>query len=202
MYMVGDMYNRKHGTGGLARLACVVLGALTVFNVQNTFAAQEEEETEKATYIGVDFSFASLSALDQTFSPVTVRTRLGFVALPDMIPTLSFEGHIGFDITDDSNTINGIPVTFRLNNYAAMYARASQQVADIVTVYGLLGYSAVQLKGDTQYLKHDTATGLSFGAGAMFSLPFDIDGYVEAMQLVNGDSFDVYTFSIGVSYKL
>lgn len=195
-----DMYKMENKTGGITLLVCFLIAAIMVLDSPTSLAQEEDEE--KVTYIGADFSFASMDAGGQTYSPVTLRGRLGLVVLPDLVPALSFEGHIGVDITDDSNTVNGNIVTLRLNNYAGMYARASQQVVDIVTVYGLLGFSAVQLKGDTQFLKGDTETGLSFGAGATFALPFDIDGYVEAMQLVNGDAFDIYTFSIGVSYKL
>jgi hypothetical protein len=179
---------------------CFVVAAGIVLHSGRS--AAQEEEGEKDIYAGADISFASLSAKGETFSPITLRGRLGLVVLPDLEPTLSVEAHFGFDVTDDTSKINGNDVTLRLNNYVAAYGRASQQVLEKMSVYGLLGFSAVQLQGNTEAIGDDTATGLSFGVGAMLGLPYDIDGYVEVMQLVNGDAFDIYTFSIGVSYKL
>lgn len=180
---------------------CFVVAAGIVLHSERSAAAQEEQG-EKDIYGGVDISFANLSAKDETFSPITLRGRLGLVVLPDLEPKLSFEAHFGFDVTDDTARINGNDVTLRLNNYVAAYGRASQQVLEKMSVYGLLGFSAVQLQGNTEAIGDDTATGLSFGVGAMLGLPYDIDGYVEIMQLVNGDAFDIYTFGIGISYKL
>jgi hypothetical protein len=192
----------KIATRGMIRVGlCLIFAAGIVLHSPRS-AAKDKEEGPKDIYAGADISFASLSAKDETFSPVTLRGRLGLMILPDLEPALSLEAHFGFDVTDDTAKINGNDVTLRLNNYVAMYGRASQQVLDKMSVYGLLGFSAVQLQGNTEAIGGDTATGLSFGVGAMLGLPYDIDGYVEIMQLVNGDAFDVYTFSIGVSYKL
>ncbi|MGD8558643.1 MAG: outer membrane beta-barrel protein [Gammaproteobacteria bacterium] len=201
MGIVFKTKNRVTGAAVSGWVYCLlVAGAMVIYSPSGY--SQQQEEEEKDTYIGVDFGVASIDALDQTYSPVTMRGRLGLVVLPDLVPTLSVEAHVGFDVTDDTNTVNGTDVTLQLNNFAALYARASQPVADIITVYGLLGFSATQLQGGQGFLEDRTQTGLSFGAGALFSLPYDIDGFVEAMQLVKGDVFEIYAFSIGISYKL
>ena len=153
------------------------------------------------TYAGVDLNYSNLSALGATYNPINLRAKLGVVLLPDTIPVLAFETQFGFDLTDDTNTINGNDVSLSINYFVGFYARASYDFADFASIYGLLGMSAAQLEGDTIFLEDDTETGFSFGLGATFAMPFDIDANIEVMQLVNGDAFEIYMASIGASYK-
>ncbi|WP_455219084.1 outer membrane beta-barrel protein [Kaarinaea lacus] len=153
------------------------------------------------TYAGADVNYSNLRALGVTYNPINLRAKLGVVLLPDIIPVLAFETQFGFDLTDDTNTINGRDVSLSINYFVGFYARASYDFGDIASIYGLLGLAAAQLDGDTIFLEDDTETGLSFGLGATFAMPFDIDANIEVMQLVNGDAFEIYMASIGASYK-
>ena len=174
--------------------------ALFVVCLPNISMAAEEEE--KDTYAGVDLNVIAMDVDGETYMPTNLRAKLGLVMFPDLIPVLSFETHFGFSLTDDTATLDGNDATLWVGNYVGFYARASHEVEDIVNLYGLLGLSSAQLKGDTGPLDHDTASGLSLGVGASFGLPFNLDGNVEIMQLVNGDSFNIFMLSFGVSYKL
>lgn len=153
------------------------------------------------TYAGVDLNYTNLQALGATYNPINMRAKLGVVLLPDIIPVLAFETQFGFDLTDDTNTINGRDVSLSINYFVGFYARASYDVADFVSIYGLLGMAAAQLDGNTIFLEDDTETGFSFGLGASFTMPLDIDANIEVMQLVNGNAFEIYMASIGASYK-
>lgn len=153
------------------------------------------------TYAGADLNYTNLSALGATFNPINMRAKLGVVLLPDIIPVLAFESQFGFDLTDDTNTINGRDVSLSINYFVGFYARASFDVADFASIYGLLGMAAAQLDGNTIFLEDDTETGFSFGLGATFKMPLGIDANIEVMQLVNGDAFEIYMASIGASYK-
>jgi hypothetical protein len=179
------------------RLLLVILAVVILMLQAQSALAQEDDYT----YAGVDLNYSNLDALGVTYNPITMRAKLGVVLLPDIVPLFAFETQFGVDIADDTNTINGQPVSLGINYYVGFYARASYEFADVASVYGLLGLSAAQLYGNVILLGDDTETGLSFGLGATFSLPFDIDGSIEVMQLVNGDYFDIYMASIGASYK-
>jgi hypothetical protein len=180
------------------RLLLVILAVVILMLQAQSALAQEDDYT----YAGVDLNYSNLDALGVTYNPITMRAKLGVVLLPDIVPLFAFETQFGVDIADDTNTINGQPVSLGINYYVGFYARASYEFADVASVYGLLGLSAAQLYGNVILLGDDTETGLSFGLGATFSLPFDIDGSIEVMQLVNGDYFDIYMASICASYKL
>ena len=182
----------KHCGGLLAVVAVAVLMTLS----QAAYARDDNY-----TYAGADVSYSNLSALGTTFNPINLRAKLGVALLPDTIPVLAFETQFGFDLTDDTNTINGRDISLSINYFVGFYARLSYDIADFVSVYGLLGMAAAQLDGNTIFLEDDTETGFSYGLGFMFTLPFDIDGSIEVMQLVNGNAFDIYTASIGASYK-
>ena len=172
--------------------------AAIVFTLQSNSAFARDDNY---TYAGADLNYSNLRALGETYNPINLRGKLGVVLLPDIIPVLAFETQFGFDLTEDTNTINGEEISLSINYYVGFYARLSYDIADFVSVYGLLGMAAAQLDGNTILLQDDTETGFSYGLGFMFGLPFDIDGSIEVMQLVNGDAFEIYMASIGASYK-
>ena len=186
-----DNLNRRFGN----LLAVVTVAVLSLLS-HSAYARDDSY-----TYAGVDLNYSNLRALGATYNPINMRAKLGVILLPDIIPVLAFETQFGFDLTDDTNTINGRDISLSINYYVGFYARASHDVADFVSVYGLLGLAAAQLEGNTIFLEDDTETGFSFGLGAIFKLPLDIDGSIEVMQLVNGDAFEIYMASIGASYK-
>ena len=149
-----------------------------------------------------DLNLAAISVEGESLNTVNMRLKVGLDMFPDPVPMLSLESHFGFDFTEDSATINGTDATLHLNNYIGLYVKASHEIEDLVKFYGLLGFAAAQLQGDTFVLEDDTATGLSLAIGAGFNLPFDLEGTVEIMQLVNSDAYDVMMFSFGVNYRM
>lgn len=171
------------------------------FSVSTVSLAAKEPEV-KDVYLGTDFNLTAISVGSESLSTVNMRLKVGLDLFPDLIPVLSLESHFGFDITEDSATINGTEATLHLNNFLGLYVKASHEIEDIVKFYGLLGFAAAQMEGDTFVLEDETATGLSFAIGAGFGLPLDLEGTVEFMQLVNSDSYDVMMFSLGVNYRM
>ena len=176
----------------------LIVVTITVFTLLSHSAFARDDNY---TYAGADLNYSNMRAFGETFNPINLRAKLGVALLPDTIPVLAFETQFGIDVTEDTNTINGADVSLSINYYVGFYARLSYDIADFVSVYGLLGLAAAQLDGDTLGLQDDTETGFSYGLGFMFGLPFDIDGSIEVMQLVSGDAFDIYMASLGASYK-
>ena len=192
-----NYFKRRNYSKVLIALLSLVLSAMFSSGV---FAAKEEEE--KDVYLGTDLSFAAIGVENQSLSTFNMRLKVGLDMFPDLIPLLTLESHFGFDFTEDTATINGTDATLHLNNFIGVYVKASHEIEDIVTFYGLLGFAAAQMQGDTFVLDDDTATGLSFGVGAGFGLPLDLEGTVEIMQLVNSDAYDVLLFSFGINYRM
>lgn len=180
----------------------VLLSLLVTACFSTTVSAAQEEEEEKDVYLGADLSFAAISVGNQSLNTLNARFKVGLDMFPDLIPLLTLESHFSLDLTEDTATINGTDATLHINNYIGLYVKASHEIEDVVAFYGLLGFSAAQMQGDTFVLKDDTATGLSFGVGAGFGLPFDLEGTVEIMQLVNSDAYDVLLFSFGINYRM
>lgn len=181
----------------LAVLSFCVFSVL--FLSANSASAQEDDGSY--TYAGLDVNYMNMDALNATYNPINMRAKLGAIILPDTIPVLSFESQFGFGLTNDTNTINGVNVTLGVDYYVGIYARASHEVADFVSVYGLLGAAVAQLDGETLFVQDDTSSSLSYGLGAIFNAPYDIGVDIEIMQLINSDSFDIFMASIGASYK-
>ncbi|WP_455223150.1 outer membrane beta-barrel protein [Kaarinaea lacus] len=170
------------------------------FYISANYASAQEEDGGY-TYAGADVNFMNLDALNATYNPINMRAKLGVILLPDLIPVLALETHFGFGLTNDTNTFNGQDIELGVDYYVGIYARASHEVADFVSVYGLLGAAVAQLDGDTLFVKDDTKSSLSYGLGAIFKAPLDIDVSIEVMQLIGSDVYDVYMASLGASYK-
>jgi opacity protein-like surface antigen len=179
-----------------------LLMGLLIPSVAN-FALAAEEPEEKDVYLGADLNFVSLKIGSESLSTTNMRFKVGLDMFPDLIPQLSLESHFGFDLTEDSANINGFNANLYLNNYLGLYVKASHEFEDVLSIYGLLGFSAAQLKGDTFVLQDRSATSPSLGFGASFGMPFDLEGNVEVMQLISSsDKFDVLLLSFGVAYRM
>ncbi len=179
----------------------ILIFAICCITIPGIVLAAEEPE-EKDVYLGTDLNLTAINVGSESLSTVNMRVKVGLDMFTDIIPMLSLESHFGFDLTEDSATINGFDANLHLNHYIGLYVKASHEIEDVVKFYGLLGFAAAQLQGDTFVLEDDTATGLSIGFGAGFYLPLDLEGTIEVMQLVNSDSYDVLMFSLGVNYRM
>ena len=180
----------------------IFLSIAILIPVVTNVALAAKEPKEKDVYLGADLNFVSLKIGSESLSVTNMRAKVGLVMFPDLIPQLSLESHFGFDLAEDSVTINGTDANLYLNNYLGLYIKASHEFEDVMSVYGLLGFSAAQIKGDTFVLQDRDATSPSIGFGAGFGMPFGLEGNVELMQLISSDKFDVLLLSIGVSKKM
>jgi hypothetical protein len=165
-----------------------------------TLAAEEPEE--KDVYMGADLNLTAINVGSESLNSFNLRFKLGLDMSTDIIPLLSMESHFGFDITEDSASIDGVDADLHLNHYIALYLKASHKIEEVVRFYGLIGFAAAQMQGDIFVLKDEIATSLSYGLGAGFQMPYDLEGTVEIMQLISSDSYDVMMFSVGINYRM
>lgn len=117
-----------------------------------------------------------------------------------------------FTASLDDAKYNDIDVAdYDLTN-AAIYAKVMYPVAEIVTVYGLVGYGQTKIEGLVNEYETD---GLQWGVGASYNVNENLSVFVDYTKLamidevdVNGvtvtglaDDFDVSTVNVGISYK-
>lgn len=161
-----------------------------------------EEPEDKDVYMGADLNLTAINVGSESLNTLNLRFKLGLDMSTDIIPLLSMESHFGFDITEDSTTVNNVEANLHVNHYIGLYLKASHEIEDVVRFYGLIGFAAAQMQGDVFVLEDEIATSLSYGLGAGFQMPFDLEGTVEIMQLIKSDSYDVMMFSLGINYRM
>lgn len=181
----------------------LVLTLLLVFSSFLLSADVLADDTQTGdTYVGLDFNFNSLDVAKASFSPLTMQARIGLTILPDIYPRLTLESRLGFNLTDDTQTIQGNDVTVTLDSYVGFYVRGDFPVMDDAAVYLSLGVASAQLKGP--FGSHglpndDTESGLSYALGGTYQLPWDLKVYIEASQLLNGEHFNITGVAVGVT---
>jgi opacity protein-like surface antigen len=165
----------------------------------------EDSRSEGNAYVGMDVTMATLDISNATFAPTTLRGRLGLTILPEMVPAISLESHLGFGVTDDTQTIQGADVTLKLATYLGFYVRGDFKVMEDATAYLLLGMASAQLSGPLGsggLPNDDTEAGYSYGVGATYQLPWDLKAYLEYASIVDGDNFTVTGIGLGVTRAL
>ena len=178
-------------------LVVVILTTLT------SFQANAEQ-----AYTGLDVNFISMDVANASFAPVTVRGRIGLTILPDMYPTISLESHLGFDMSDDTQRVQGSPVTLELDTYVGIYVRGDFPFGEKAGAYISLGMASAQLSGPfgnsgNGLPNDDTESGLSYNLGATYVLPWwGLTSFVEASQIVNGTHFSIGGFGVGIIAKI
>lgn len=169
---------------------------------------------------------------EETYSPLTLRARLGLTILPDFYPVVSLESHLGFDLTDDtqkvhyndtsftrsivrdgSNTIlsdttsatvttlQSKDVALKLDAFVGFYVRGDFRITEDANAYLLLGVASAQLSGpfgNYGLPTDDTESGLSYGLGGTYQLPWSLKAYIEATQLLDGPHYKISGVAIGV----
>lgn len=161
---------------------------------------------ENNTYLGLDVNTATLDISGVSYTPVTLRGRLGVTILPEMVPAISLESQMGFALNEDSQTINGSPVSVKLATYLGFYVRGDFKVMNSATAYVLLGMATAQLSGpfgsSGNLPNDDTEAGYSYGVGVSYQIPWDMKAYVEYTSIVDGDSFAVSGIGLGVTRRI
>lgn len=159
-------------------------------------------ETERALYTPNGI----ISAADDTTWEIAGMVMAGY----QINKYFAVEGR--FTASLDDAKYNDIDVAdYDLTN-AAIYAKVMYPVAEIVTVYGLVGYGQTKIEGLVNEYETD---GLQWGVGASYNVNENLSVFVDYTKLamidevdVNGvtvtglaDDFDVSTVNVGISYK-
>lgn len=166
--------------------------------------AADEVDARSDAFFGADvvYNVLNIEAANTDFSPITARLRLGIDIFPDIIPSIALETHFMFDLTEDEQDVGGQTAAIKIDHAVALLARPYFELSDSIILYGLVGFTAVQIEGGDAITAEDTESGFSIGVGGQFALPFDINGNVEAIQAITGDEVDLFSLSFGISIPL
>lgn len=157
---------------------------------------------DDSTYMGLDVTSATLDIGNVSYTPTTMRARIGLTLFPDMVPAISLESHVGFSVADDTQKISGSDVTVKLTTYLGLYARGDFHLGKSASVYLLLGAASAQLSGPFGTVSglpnDDTESSYSYGLGASYKLPWKMKLYLEYDNFIDGNSFSVSGIGLGV----
>ena len=141
------------------------------------------------TYVGVQFGQAEVEVdgIDD-IEPTYGLVRLGIF----LTPTLALDARYGDGIDDD--TVMG--VEYSIDRIAGLYALYHLELGSSVSVYGLLGYSEVDVKAEVSGGSFsEDKDDISYGIG------LDIGNInIEYTRVLDGSDYEVNAASIGYTY--
>lgn len=181
-----------------------------------TVSAPTTIADNKEVYIGVSYTYATetqranyvpnnlLLASDDTSWEFTGMAQVGYLINQNFALESRFTASLD-DAKYDGTDISAYDMT-----NMAIYAKAMYPVADVISLYALLGYGQTTIDGDNEY----KSNGLQWGAGASYSLNNQISFFADYTKLAledtyeldgnditTDDKFDVGTVNIGASYS-
>ncbi|MGS2742124.1 porin family protein [Halomonas sp. LS-001] len=146
------------------------------------FAASAQAQQSPQTYVGGDAMFWSLNP-DRGSSRDSVGLRLrGGAQFNDFF---ALEGHLGTGGSDGGA---------ELDHVAGAYAKGIIPMAPDVRLYGLAGFTEVDINSDRE-------TGFSYGAGAEMDLSPNISVGADYMRYLDKTAYDFGAASVGMKYR-
>ena len=147
-----------------------------------TFAASAQAQQSPHTYVGGDAMFWSLNP-DRGSSRDSVGLRLRGGA--QFNEFFALEGHLGTGGSDGGA---------ELDHVAGAYAKGIFPMAPDVRLYGLAGFTEVDINSDRE-------TGFSFGAGAEMDLSSNVSVGADYMRYLDKSAYDFDAASVGLKYR-
>ena len=146
------------------------------------FAASAQAQQSPQAYVGGDAMFWSLNP-DRGSSRDSIGLRLrGGAQFNDFF---ALEGHLGTGGSDGGA---------ELDHVAGAYAKGIIPMAPDVRLYGLAGFTEVDINSDRE-------TGFSYGAGAEMDLSPNISVGADYMRYLDKTAYDFDAASVGMKYR-
>ncbi len=151
------------------------------------------------TYLGGGFSRITY---DQDglgdASPSAIIGRLGYF-ITDQI---AIEGRAGLGVGDDNVTVSGVDVNIEVEQVAGAYALGHLPVADVFSLYGLVGFTYGELSASALGVSlDDDDTDFSYGIGGELRVAQNVSAYAEWAKYFDESSYDVTGITVGANYR-
>lgn len=165
----------------------IAVAVLTVAALTCAGAATAQQER---TYFGGNLVWADYSASGgPSATPTMLSGRFG----REFSRHLAVEGRLGLGIDDDA----GVDV----DHFFGVYGRAILPLADIFSIYGMLGFTAGKVSVSGPGGGSDTDTDLSYGFGADLAVGRNLAVNFEWAKLFEGSGYEVEATSVGIVYR-
>ena len=176
----------------------VVLGALLLASSVASFA---DSDLEKRNYFGFQYSKLTQESDLGDFEPTAVQFNLG----RRFNPYVAIEGRLGFRLSEDEKTVNGVEYTIQPVTLLAAYLKVGLDDSLPVRPYLLVGHSSATAKRKTEVnffrnisdSETVTASDPSYGGGIAFNVSPDVSLHGEWVMLDDDDGFDLTAFNLG-----
>jgi hypothetical protein len=146
------------------------------------------QQQQQRTYIGGNLVWADYSASGSaSASPTALAGRLG----REFSRHLAVEGRVGLGIDDDAGV--------DLDYFFGVYGRGILPLADIFSIYGLLGFTAGKVSAPGR--GSDSDTDISYGFGADLAIGRNLAVNFEWAKLFEGSGYEVEATSLGLVYR-
>lgn len=131
-------------------------------------------------------------------SPTAIGLKVGTA----INKNFAVEARLGTGLSDDSISVLGTSVDIKVDNFFGVYAKGILPLSDVVSVYGLAGYTRGELTVEALgQSSSDSDSDFSYGLGADFALSKTASLGVEWARLFKGSDYKVNSLSLSVSFK-
>ena len=147
-------------------------------------------------YYGGNLTFMDYSELGADASVFALSGRIG----SQWNENFSGELRAGFGLGDDTVTLFGESVDFKLNHYIGAYVRGGAQVGESFYPYVVIGLTRGEAEASVSGFSASTSeSDFSFGLGADFDLSESLSFNIEYMNYLDKDGGELSGFSLGLS---
>lgn len=197
------------------------------YNSNIPAAYHEVPQSVSHPYIGIAYGLTKVSD-DYFDGNLDEHTDIDYDSLMlqvgyEMNPYIAFEFRYWFSMGDgDYSLSTNYPIppaegSYKDFNAWGLYLKPQYPVSPEFSIYGLLGFSGVQVDGQPDWydnLVDDTS--FSFGIGGAFNFTENISAFIDYVQLYNNtygydyyygpyyydpQGTDIYTVNFGLTYK-
>jgi len=175
----------------------IAVAVLTV--VATAFAGTALAQQER-TYFGGNLVWADYKEDGfPTATPTVLSGRFG----KEFSRHFAVEGRLGFGIADDTITALGTTISVDVDYAFGVYARGILPLADIFSIYGLIGFTAGKISASAPGVGSfsDSDSDISFGFGADLAISRNLAVNFEWAKLFEGAGYEVEGTSIGLVYR-
>jgi len=153
-----------------------------------------------STYAGGQFAMLDYDVDGvSSFNPTGLIGRVGhFVA-----DYVAIEGRVGFGLSDDSITVQGVRVTGELENLFGAYVVGHLPIEGAFSPYGLLGFTSAKARlelPDFGISETDTDSGFTWGLGVDIRVNPQVSINGEYVRYLDESEYDFSALSFGVNF--
>lgn len=168
------------------------------------FSLPSIADTERKADLVIQYATADY---DDDLASGIDPTAIVFRFVPATDNLFGYEGRLGLGISEGSDTIDSAfgrgELEVDVHTLLGLYLNTRSSIGDLVSVYGVIGFSWVRydlIFNDTPLLYAEDESGLSYGFGIDLGKQDSVRFNLEFMQYLDKDDFDVSAVSLGVVF--